>query len=182
MDAEMNKLQGKLPETVAISVERMMRFCLLSWMAFEHASNKTKILPLHLTRFGVLLFETASFFYSLFDHRKDSINLLKVWQGFDHPFGGELQDCVRRLDPFKEELRLVRNRVGFHGSLNRIDERSGLGIFDVDSLRADNFFKLMRDMTELFLRMIEWYMKRMDESMKPREVLMEFLDEMKGHL
>jgi len=177
----MNESQGKLPETVAISVERMMRFCLLSRMAFEYASDEKKILPLHLTNFGVLLLEAASFLYSLFDHRKDSINLLKVWQGFDHPFGGELQECVRRLDPFKEELRLVRNRVGFHGSLNRTNERSGLGIFDVDSLRADKFFELMRDMTELFLYMIEWYMQGLDESIKPREVLKEFLEELKGH-
>jgi hypothetical protein len=97
-------------------------------MQFEHATGDTKALPLHLTRFGVLVFEMASFLYSFFEDRPDSINLLKIWRGFDHPFGNELQTCATRLTPFKEELKLVRNRIGFHGSLSRSHERAGLDI------------------------------------------------------
>lgn len=177
----MSAPQRKLREGVGISVERMIRFCYLAQMQFEYAPGDTKTLPLHLTRFGTLVFETASFLYSLFEDRRDAINLLNVWQGFDHPFGEELQDCVRRLTPFKAELRLVRNRVGFHGSLNRSHERSGLGIFDVDSLRAHDFVRLIGDMQQLFLRMIAWYMKAMAESARPGEMWKEFVAELKGH-
>jgi hypothetical protein len=107
--------------------------------------------------------------------------LLKVWQGFDHPFGEELQKCATRLDPFKEELKLVRNRVGFHGSLSRCHERAGLGIFDVDSSRARDFACLLRDMQQLFLNMIAWYMEGMDISMRPDEMWEEFVAELQGH-
>jgi hypothetical protein len=151
-------------EDVTISVERMMRFCHLVQMQFEFAAGETQVLPLHLTRFGTLVFETASFLYSLFDDRVDSINLVQVWRGFDHPFAGELANCEARLLPFKEELRLVRNRLGFHGSLDRAREQAGLGIFDTDSPRAQEFVRIVRDVQRLCLRMIEWYMKGMDES------------------
>ena len=176
----MSDKENRLREDVVISVERMMRFCHLAQMTFEYASGDTKALPLHLTRFGVLVFETASFLYSLFEDRRDSINLLNVWQGFDHPFSDELQNYVTRLSPFKKELRLVRNRVGFHGSLNRSHERAGLGIFDVDSSHARAFARLVRDMQQLCLRMIAWYMERMDSSTRPAEMWKEFVAEMQS--
>ena len=170
----------ELGEDVAISVERMMRFCHLTEMTFEYAADDNKVLPLHLTRFGVLVFESASFLYSLFEERRDSINLVNVWQGFEHPFNDDLQAFVKRLNPFKEELKLVRHRVGFHGSLNRSCERAGLGIFDVDSSRARDFSRLILDMQQLSLRMVAWYMKRMKNSQMPDEMWKEFIAEMKG--
>ncbi|MBI4001057.1 MAG: hypothetical protein HY348_04660 [Nitrospira defluvii] len=158
----------------------MMRFCYLAQMQFECAAGDTKALPLHLTRFGTLVLETASFLYSLFEDRPDSIDLVRVWRSFDHPFGNELQDSVTRLSPFKDELKLVRNRLGFHGSLSRSHERAGLGIFDVDSGRAHDFARLVRDMQQLFLRMIAWYMKGMDISTRPAEMWNEFVNELQG--
>jgi len=172
--------EGRLREDVAISVERMMRFCHLAQMTFECSHGDNKALPLHLTRFGVLVFESASFLYSLFEHRRDSINLVNVWQGFDHPFRDDLQEFVKRLNPFKEELRLVRNRVGFHGSLNRSRERAGLGIFDVNSSRARDFSRLVRDMQQLCLRMIAWYMQGVNTSQRPDEMRTEFVAEMRN--
>lgn len=177
----MNDPRSRLREDVTISVERMMRFCHLAQMQLECAPGDTKILPLHLTRFGTLVLETASFMYSLFEDRQEAINLLDVWQDFDHPFGQELRNCVTRLDPFKEELKLVRNRVGFHGSLSRNHERAGLGIFDVGSSRARDFVRLLRDMQQLFLRMIAWYMEGMDSSARPGEMWKEFVAELQGH-
>ena len=176
----MSDQESGLREDVTISVERMMRFCYLAQMQLEYAPGDTKALPLHLTRFGTLVLETASFLYSFFEDRPDAINLLNVWQGFDHPFGDELQNCVTRLSPFKEELRFVRNRLGFHGSLNRGHERAGLGIFDVDSSRARDFVRLVRDMQQLFLRMIAWYMEGMDSSARPAEMWKEFVAELQG--
>jgi hypothetical protein len=173
-------LKSGLREDVTISVERMMRFCYLARMQSECAAGDTKALPLHLTRFGTLLLETSSFLYSLFEDREDSINLLRVWQGFDHPFSNELQDYSTRLSSFKEELKLVRDRLGFHGSLTRSHERAGLGVFDVDSSRARDFARLVRDMQQLFLRMIAWYIERMDSSVHPPEMWKEFLNELRG--
>jgi hypothetical protein len=169
-------------EDVTISVERMMRFCHLAQMQFEYAAvGDTTALPLHLTRFGVLVIETASFLHSFFEDRPDSINLLKIWRGFDHPFGNELHDCEAKLTPFKAELKLVRNRVGFHGSLTRSHERAGLGIFDVQSSRARDFARLIRDVQQLFLRMIAWYMEGMEASERPAEMWKEFINELRRY-
>lgn len=175
----MSDPKGGLGEDVTISVERMMRFCYLAEMQFECIAGDTKVLPLHLTRFGTLLIETSSFLYSLFEDRGDSVNPLRVWQGFDHPFSKELQDYSARLSPFKEELKLVRDRLGFHGSLTRSHEGAGLGVFDVDSGRARDFARLVRDMRQLFLHMIAWYIKRMNSSARPAEMLKEFLNELR---
>ncbi len=177
----MSDPKSELREDVTISVERMIRFCHLAQMQFEYAAGDAKALPVHLTRFGVLVFETASFLYSLFEDRPDSINLLKIWRGFDHPFGNELRTFATRLIPFKEELKLVRNRVGFHGSLSRNHERVGLGIFDVNSSRARDFVRLVSDLQQVFLRMIAWYMEGMDSSARPAEMWKEFINELQRY-
>ena len=176
----MSDLENGRREDVTISVERMMRFCHLAEMQFACARSETKVLPLHLTRFGTLVLETSSFLYSLFEHRTDSINLLRVWQGFDHPFANDLQEHATRLDAFKGHLKLVRDRLGFHGSLTRSHEQGGLGVFDVNSGRAHDLARLVRDMEQLSLRMIAWYMKGMESATRPAEMWKEFVEELKG--
>jgi hypothetical protein len=167
-------------EDVTISVERMMRFCQLAEMLFKCSDKTTTVLPLHLTRFGTLLIETASFLHSLFEERPDSINVVRLWQGFDHPFTKDLHEHATRLDAFKEDLKLVRHRLGFHGSLNRSREKDGLGIFDVESGRAPRFARLTRDLQGLFLRMIDWYMKKLECDTYPSETMWrEFTSDMK---
>ena len=169
-------------EDVNISVERMIRFCYLAEMQSEYeAYGTTTTLPLHLTRYGTLLLETASFLYSLFEDRDNAVNVLHVWQGFAHPFSGELQNLGSNLSPFKKDLRLVRNRVGFHGSLNRNRERAGLSLFEVDNGRAQDFVRVQRDIQQLFLRMIAWYIKGMDESAEPAELEREFGAELRRY-
>ena len=171
----------RFDDDVMISVERMMRFCYLATMQFEYSPHETMTLPLHLTRFDTLLVESSSFLYSLFDDRTDSIDLLRIWQGFNPPFSKELQDYSTRLCPFMEELKLVRNRLGFHGSLTRSQEGAGLGIFDLESGRAQNFFRVQRDGQELFLRMILWSIQGMDESEQPAVKWREFTDELRNY-
>ena len=80
-----------------------------------------------------------------------------------------------------EELKLVRNRLGFHGSLARSQEGAGLGIFDLESGRAQNFFRVQRDGQELFLRMILWSIQGMDESEQPAVKWREFTDELRNY-
>lgn len=177
----MNGPITKLDGDITISVERMMRFCYLTQMLIEYMPYETTLLPVHLSRFGTMLLETSSFLYSLFDPDKGSINLLKIWQGFDHPFGDELQEFARSLKPFENDLRLVRNRVGFHGSISRSKESAGFSIFDVNSSRAKGFAKLVRRMQLLSLKMIKWYIERMDETAHPTEIWQEFEAELLRH-
>src|SRR5262249_22145683 len=118
---------------------------------------------------------------SLFDDRKDSVNLLKIWQGFENPFEVDLQNFAKNLAPFKDQLKLVRNRIGFHGSLSRSHEKAGLDIFDVETPRGAEFAALMRDMQNLALKMIKWYVERMKESSQPMKLWQEFGTELQGY-
>jgi len=177
----MGEANIKLPEAVVISVERMIQFCYISKMLFEYAPYERTLLPVHLTRFGTIFFQNASFLYSLFDDTKNSTNLLKIWKGFDHPFEKDLQNFDRRLTPFKDELKKVRNRIGFHGSLTRIHEKAGLGIFDLESPRSIEFSKLIGDMNILALKMIKWHLERMKNSDKIIELWQEFREEFTGY-
>lgn len=166
-------------EDVTISVERMMRFCLLADTLFKCHKDKTTVLPLHLTRFSTLLLETTSFLYSLFEESSDAINLVLLWQEFDNPFVTDLQEHATRFDLFKKEIKLLRNRLGFHGSLTRSHEKVGLGVFDIDSGRAQALADLTKDMKKLFLRMIGWYMTKMESDTHPSEMMWkEFAAEM----
>jgi hypothetical protein len=45
----MNNEKGRFREDVAISIERMMRYCHLAEMAFAFSPGQNKVLPLHLT-------------------------------------------------------------------------------------------------------------------------------------
>ena len=156
-DAE-GEQEFRLPERVTISVERMIRFCHLADLTHGLSSSDPEPAwpPLHLTPFGTMMTLTRSFLFSLFEERQDSINLPRVWSGFDHPFDEELNAIDLRLHPLKESLRLIRNRFDFHGSLSRAHEGAGFDLYWDLELSAD-LFGLMGDCRGLFERMIRWF-------------------------
>ena len=152
----MTKDRTPFDEAVVISIERLMRFCYLAQILLEQEDPRQSGLPLELTRWGTLLFLTGSFLYSLFEDSDNALNLVRVWSGFPHPFGDELQRIATQLEPLKDNLRHVRNRYGFHGSLSRTREATGLSIFEepqAQALRA-----VIGRMLLLAGKMIPWHM------------------------
>lgn len=156
-----NGADNRLPDYITISVERMIRFCHLADLTHGLSSNDSQPdwPPLHLTPFGTMMTLTGSFLFSLFEERSDSINLGRIWGGdFEHPFEKEIEAVEQRLQPFKESLRLIRNRFDFHGSLNRSGEREGIDALYGDDLDLSaDFVGLISDCRRLFERMIRWY-------------------------
>jgi hypothetical protein len=75
----------------------------------------------------------------------------------------------------------VQNRIGFHGSLSRSREKAGFGIFDIESPRGIEFFRLILDMRELAYRMIKWSTERMSKAVEPNKFLQEFDLELTGY-
>ena len=149
----------RLPDPVTISVERMIRFGHLADLAFEHSSPSDPAPedpPLHLTRFGTLMTLSLSFLFSLFEEEANSMNVRRVWLGFDHPFGERIKELENRLEGFREPLRLVRNRYDFHGSLSRAREVAGFSIYQ-DLGQARELFRLAGDARRLFQEMTNWF-------------------------
>jgi hypothetical protein len=153
----MTKERSPGSEAVVISVERLMRFCYLARILQEQADPRPSGLPLDLTRWGALLFLTGSFLYSLFEDDRQAINLVRVWSGFPHPFEEELHTIATQLEPLKNDLRHVRNRYGFHGSLSRSREAAGLRIFEEPQARA--LRAVIGRMLLLAGKMIPWHME-----------------------
>jgi hypothetical protein len=161
--------RDSLSEDVTISTERLMRFCYLAEITLEFAKpqdveSTRPSLPEELTRCGTLMILTCSFLYSLFEDGSNSINLLKIWTGFDHPFRDELAVIDKRLEPFKEGLKKVRNRYGFHGSVSRVREFEGFTIFEPSVARK--LFELVHDAKNIAVRMIHWRMEHGLEDQK----------------
>jgi hypothetical protein len=70
-----------------------------------------------------------AYFYSLIEDSSDGLNGFRVWR--EH-FPEEEQAIVAVeavINPFKDELRLFRNRLGFHGSRSREHESRGFELF-----------------------------------------------------
>jgi len=130
-----------------------------------------------------MVLESAGFLYSLFEKRSDSINLVKIWMAFDNPFKKELEEVARKLEPFQQELKWVRDRLSFHGSLNRVREKEGLDIFNVDSGRAHELVGLVRTVEIMAERMVEWYCENgLKGSVEEREGKRRgFISELKGY-
>ena len=149
--------EERLPDSVTISVERKIRFGHLVDLAAEYSSPDPvpEDPPLHLTRFGTLLTLSVSFMYSLFETRADSINLLRIWSGFDNPFREDLRRFDASLDPYRANLKLVRDRFDFHGSISR--EREGEGFDAYEPEEAKDLFRIVADFRDLCARMIDWF-------------------------
>ena len=166
----MGDQESRLPDAVTISVERMIRFCHLADLTHSLSSSEPEPdwPPLHLTPFGTMMTLTGSFFFSLFEDRNDSINLRRIWSGFDHPFEEDLEAVELRLEPFRDSLRLIRNRFDFHGSLNREHERAGLDLLYGGLDLPRDLFRLMGDCRPLFERMVRWFESVPSEDGKAR--------------
>jgi hypothetical protein len=169
-------------DALTISVERMIWFCYLVKIEAEYSQIpcRTSAIPPNLTRFGTMVFLTASFFYSLFDDDKNSVHLGKIWKNSGHPFNNKIKEIEDRLAPFKKELQWVRNRIGFHGSRNRDREKAGIDIFNVEGPRGREFARLKSDMQSLAREMIKWYTDQLDKSFRPDELWKDFLIELEA--
>ena len=152
--------ENKISEGIAISIERMIRFCHLTQMTMEYIPRET--LPLHLTRAGTLMTVTCSFLYSLFDKRSDSTNLLRIWTGFDHPFHQELSSIAKKLTPYEDNLYKLRSRYDFHGSVSRAHEAEGVMIFE-DVEKSRKLFEIVHEVKQLAVKMVVWYMNASEE-------------------
>lgn len=117
-------------EEFSICVERMSRMIQLlriHELVLKQPEAVDRNLP-HLSLGGTMLAVVYSFYYSLIEDRDDAVSLFRVWTKHAPEFVPELDALEARVTPFREKLRLFRNRYGFHGSITRSHEAAAFDL------------------------------------------------------
>ena len=85
------------------------------------------------------------YFYSLVDHRSDSLNAFRIWRVRFPEEESAIAALEAEVEPLRDDLKHFRNRLGFHGSRSYAHEASGFNVFanhtGTEILQAINNFK-----------------------------------------
>jgi hypothetical protein len=94
---------------------------------------------------STLMFILYAFFFSLVEDSADSVNAFRVWRVRFPEEETAIAAVEARVIPFRNDLRVFRNRLGFHGSRSRAHEAAGFDLFanhsGTDILNAMQKFK-----------------------------------------
>lgn len=119
-------------DELAIYSERMLRLIRLLQIHevvltlpdddFERAPHT----GLHWTILAVVY----SFYYSLIDENPDGINFFRIWRQRLPAQAAVLDALEARVAPHRKNLKLFRNRFGFHGSTSREHESKAFDLLE----------------------------------------------------
>jgi hypothetical protein len=70
-----------------------------------------------------------AYFYSLVDDDNQSVNGFRIWRARYPEEEVAIAAVEARVVPFRQRLKLFRNRLGFHGSRSRTHESAALDLF-----------------------------------------------------
>ena len=123
-------------EELHIFVERLLHF--MNVWAFYNDLLSGRYIPTIAKRSDewsvtdpgtTMMFILYAYFYSLIEDSDDGLNGFRIWR--EHFPDEELAIAAveARVNPFRGQLKLFRNRLGFHGSRSRQHESGGLDLF-----------------------------------------------------
>ncbi|HEV8412069.1 MAG TPA: hypothetical protein VGQ49_00650 [Bryobacteraceae bacterium] len=70
-----------------------------------------------------------AYFYSLIEDSDDGLNAFRIWREHFPEEDQAISAVEAQIAPFTRDLRLFRNRLGFHGSRSRSHEAKGFDLF-----------------------------------------------------
>jgi hypothetical protein len=142
-------------EELRIFVERFMHFMNLWTVYSDFLSGRyvpsvnsddghnESILSVQIT----LMFMLYAFFYSVVEDSQDALNGFRVWRERFPEEEHAIAAVERQVIPFRDRLRVFRNRLGFHGSRTRTHEADGLELFAAHT--GDQIFQAMANFKSL---------------------------------
>jgi len=89
----------------------------------------TKKWPVNISMMLVLY----AYFYSLVEDSEEGLNGFRVWREVWPNEGPAISAVEARVAPFRDRLRVYRNRLGFHGSRTRAHEAKAFELFSAHS-------------------------------------------------
>jgi hypothetical protein len=76
-----------------------------------------------------LMFLLYSFFYSLIEDSADGLDAFRIWRLKYSDEINTISALEREVSPIRSDLRIFRNKIGFHGSRTQRNEEKGLELF-----------------------------------------------------
>ena len=142
-------------EELSIYVERMIRMLHLITI-YEDVLRKPKTadsFEAQVDPASTMMAVVYSFYYSLIETSSDGVSFFRVWRRRAPTFAAELDDLERRVEVFRDDLRIFRNRFGFHGSTTRKHESTAFELLLKHS--GDALYRTIIDTRNLSTRLIE---------------------------
>jgi len=144
-----------LSKKFELHVERMSKFLCLLDIYFEilkgnvnHSRSKSWT--------SILIEVVYAYFYSIIDDREDSINMFRVWRDEYPDHIVEIEKVESLVYPYKGYFMLLRNNVGFHGSIKQKGKKVGMKIFkEVDGSKTLELMVAVRDLSTHLLTLNE---------------------------
>jgi hypothetical protein len=130
-------------EEYFLFVKRYMQFHNIWTVYFDFLSGRyVPSLPAKTTREVVevdsrivtemgttLMFVLYAFFYSLIEDSDDGLNAFRVWRAKYPEEERAIIALEKLILPFRQDLKVFRNRMGFHGSRSQQHEVKGFDLF-----------------------------------------------------
>jgi hypothetical protein len=121
------------PGEFQICVQRLTHFMNL-WTVYGDllSGRYAPSIPLSETFPNVrdtLMFVLYGWFYSLIEDDEKAVNAFRVWRERYPDEESAIAAIETEVIPFKNDLKLFRNRLGFHGSRSWTHESRGFGLF-----------------------------------------------------
>ncbi len=76
-----------------------------------------------------MMLVALAYFYSLIEDDHQGLNGFRVWREYYPEEETAISSVEAQVTPFRQRLKLFRNRMGFHGSRTRSHELVGLDLF-----------------------------------------------------
>lgn len=144
---------------LSIYVERMYRFIQLLRiydMVLAIPDRNDPGEP-HLTMRGTMMSVVYSFFYSLIEPDSKGVDFFRIWRARLPEATADIDSLEARVAPIRDDLRLFRNRFGFHGSRSR--ERESVGFDLLLNHQGSDIYQVILDTRDLSTKLLEMIMK-----------------------
>ena len=126
---------AKRSEELEIFVEHLMDFMNL-WTVYRDQMSGKYVpsvdvggTPSRTGMYVTLMFHLYAGLYMLVDDSKEGLNAFRIWRAHFPQEEAAIAAVEQQIIPFKDDLRLFRNRLGFHGSRTRSHEAKGWKLF-----------------------------------------------------
>jgi hypothetical protein len=124
-------MASQIPEEMAIFAERYFHFMNL-WTIYKDMLSG-RYVPSHIDEEWSPQMTTMlllyAYFYSLIEDSRDGLNGFRIWREHFPSEEAAIAAVEEQVMPFRDRLRIFRNKLGFHGSRTRVQESAGCDLF-----------------------------------------------------